>query len=90
METSRVSAIIRLKPDNMAWAKQQAKRAGKSFNAYIEQLIERERPALPKLPKDYKISEEIEALTCIKQWREPTREELEADPRLAKILGYER
>ena len=88
METSRVSAIIRLKPDNMAWAKQQAKRAGKSFNAYIEQLIERERPALPKLPKDYKISPEIEALS-IGKWVEPTREELEADPRLASILGYE-
>lgn len=89
METPRVSTIIRLRPETMAWAKQRAKRGNQSFNAYVEQLIERDRPTLPKLPKDYKISPEVEALSCIKQWREPSPEELKADPRLAKILGYE-
>ena len=88
MSTARVSTIIRLRPETLAWAKQKAKQEQKSFNSYVEALIERQRPSLPKRPKDFRISPEIESM-AIGQWKEPTREKLEADPRLAHILGYE-
>ncbi len=87
MGFARVSTIIRLRPETLAWAKQRARREQKSFNAYVENLIERQRPLLPKLPMDFGPSPEIEAMT-IGQWREPSHEELESDPRLAHILGY--
>jgi hypothetical protein len=44
----------------------------------------------PKLPKDNPISQEILNLKCVKNWKEPTPEELEKDPRLASILGYKK
>ena len=43
------------------------------------------RLKLPKLPKDFKASDEILQMHgCIK-WGEPTEEELAADPKLAYL-----
>ena len=86
METARVSTIIRLRPDVMAQAKRRAKKEKLSFNAYVEKVLDREtRLEWPVLPPDYKVSEEILQMSgCIPM---PSREEIEADPRLAHILG---
>lgn len=85
METVRESALIRLRPELMARAKRQAKAQHISFNAFVEKTLERAvEPEWPVLPPDYKVSEEVLSFQ-IKNWKEPTKEELEADPRLAHI-----
>ena len=85
METVRESALIRLRPELMARAKRQAKAQHISFNAFVEKTLERAvEPEWPVLPPDFKVSEEILSFK-IENWKEPTKEELEADPRLAHI-----
>lgn len=85
MGTARESALIRLRPELMARAKRQAKAEHISFNAFVERTIayavEPEWPVRPK-----KISEEILSF-AIKDFKAPTKEELENDPRLAHIWG---
>jgi hypothetical protein len=89
METARVSSLIRLQPGLMEKAKRRAKQENLSFNAYIERLLEQDsRLEWPTLPADFKVSEEILSFQ-IDGWKEPSKEELEADPKLAHILGYE-
>ena len=89
METARVSSLIRLQPGLMERAKRRAKQENLSFNAYIERLLEQDtRLEWPTLPADFKVSEEILGFQ-IDGWKEPSKEELEADPKLAYILGYE-
>lgn len=89
METARVSSLIRLQPGLMEKAKRRAKQENLSFNAYIERLLEQDsRLEWPTLPADFKVSEEILGFQ-IDGWKEPSKEELEADPKLAHILGYE-
>lgn len=86
METMRESALIRLRPELMARAKRQAKAAHLSFNAFVEKALEGAvEPEWPVLPPDYKISDEVRNLACIRPDWKPTEEELEADPRLAHI-----
>ena len=40
----------------------------------------------PRLPDDFKVSEEILAFQ-IKDWKEPSIEELKSNPKLAHLLG---
>lgn len=47
-----------------------------------------EEPEWPVLPPDFKVSEEIKMMQCIPaDWKKPSKEELDNDPRLAHILG---
>ena len=68
METAtRVQTAFRLPVDLLARAKRRAAENHQSLNRYLEQLIERDtRLVFPHIPKDYKISEEIRNLACIK------------------------
>ncbi len=60
-----------------------------SFNAYVELVIERDlTPEKPVLPQDFAVSDEILDFR-IPGWKEPGKEDLLADPKLAHILGYE-
>ena len=89
METLRISSLLRLRPEVMERAKRKAKQQKMSFNAYVEQVIERDlRPEMPVLPNDFEVSEEIMHFS-VNNWTEPSKEDLAADPRLAHILGYE-
>ena len=92
MRTEKVSTIIRLRPELLDRAKRMAKRSNLSLNAYVEKTLEREcRLEWPVLPPDFKVSDEILSF-AIKDFKDPTKEELEADPRLAHIweeCGYE-
>lgn len=86
METARESALIRLRPELMARAKRQAKAEHISFNAFVERTIAHAvEPEWPVRPK--KISEEILSMRCLPAGWAPSKEELEADPRLAHIWG---
>lgn len=47
-----------------------------------------EEPEWPVLPPDFKVSEDIKMMQCIPaDWKKPSKEELDNDPRLAHILG---
>ena len=85
-EVTRIQTAFRFPPELLEKMKLMAKRNGQSLNAYAESLFEREtRIKLPRLPKDFKASDEILQMNgCIK-WGEPTEEELAADPKLAYL-----
>ena len=85
METViREQTVIRFRKDILNRARFKAKQ--NNMNAYLEEVVaEAVKPAIPKLPKDFKISPAVEALSGIIP--APTKEQLEADDRLAYILG---
>ena len=85
METAaRIQTVIRLPEELLLKAKYKARQDNLSFNAYVEHVLEMAvRPVIPKLPKDFKISPSVEALSGIIP--APTKEELETDDRLAYI-----
>ncbi len=84
-----IQTAFRIPEDLLARMKREAKKRGTSLNAFLIEVMDREtRVEWPHLPKDYKVSQEILNLRCVKNWKEPTKEELEEDPRLAAILGY--
>ena len=85
METqTRVQTVIRLRPEVFARLKFKAKQENLSLNAYVEKTLEEQtKPVLPKLPKDFEIDPVIASFSGM--LREPTREEIESDPKLARI-----
>lgn len=85
-DTIRIQTAFRLPPELLERMKRTAKKRKVSLNQLVEQIIDREtRLELPKLPKDFKVSDEILQMNgCIK-WGEPTEEELAADPKLAYL-----
>ena len=85
----KVQTAFRLSPSLISRLKRQAEREHKSLNAFVETTLEKSvEIEWPKLPKDFPVSKEILNLRCGIKWVEPTKEELEADPKLARILGY--
>ena len=92
MRTEKVSTIIRLRPELLARAKRRARQSNLSFNAFVEKVLDCNcELEWPILPPDFKVSDEILNMACISADWKPTKEELEADPRLAHIweeCGY--
>lgn len=83
---SRTQTVIRLRSDILARARFKAKQNHVSLNAYLEQAIEAYvTPKIPSLSKDFTVDPAIERFSGIMP--EPTKEQLEADDRLAYILG---
>ena len=81
----RVQTIVRLRPDLMTRLKQVARRENRSVNSFIEHALEKAAGLdYPKLPADFKVSEEILNLACFDLPR-PTREELDNDPKYAYL-----
>ena len=82
----RVQTIIRLSPELMGRVKRAARRENRSVNSFIEHTLEKATGLdFPKLPKDFKISEEILSLSCFELPKEPTQEERDRDPKLAYL-----
>ena len=80
---NRVATIIRLRPDTMARVKRKAKQEGRSLNAYVEHILERQTEVVFPEIKNGDISREILNLGgCIAA---PTRETLDNDPKLAYL-----
>lgn len=83
METTRIQTVLRLPPELMERVRRNARKEKKSFNSYVERILEQATgPVFPVLPTDYEISEEIRKLGCLTA-PEPSAEALAADPRLA-------
>ena len=83
----RIQTVLRLPEDVYERVKLCARRENCSINAYLEALIERSTGfEWPKIPKDFKISDEILALVPKSgHHRMFTKEELDADPKLAYL-----
>ncbi len=80
----RVQTILRLSPELMARVKRVAKRENRSVNSFLEHTIEKAVGLeFPKLPKDFKVSDEILALGGT--IAEPTQEMLDKDAKLAYL-----
>lgn len=78
-----VQTAFRFSEELLARVRREAKRKGKSVNAYVAEVLDREtRVEWPHLPKDYKVSQEILNLHCVDKLCEPTPEELAEDPKL--------
>lgn len=89
MQTAnRVQTVLRLDKFLFERAKMIAGRRGMSFNTYVEKLIEKDAGLVfPKLPKDFKVSEEILNLVPKESsFVRPTQEELDNDPKLAYLM----
>ena len=87
METPRIQTVLRLEPELMEMVRRRARKEKKSFNSYVEQLLERETMLhFPILPDDFTISEEILGLGQFRL-EKPTDEELASDPKLAYLWG---
>ena len=79
----RVQTAFRLDPVLLERLKRQAEANHQSLNAYVELiLIKASEPVLPKIPKNYQVSEEIKDLFGCVKLKEPTQEELKNDPKL--------
>lgn len=82
-KSTSIQTAFRIPEDLLARIKREAKRRGTSVNAYVVDILDKETEIeWPKLPKDFKVSQEILNLRCVNELREPTPEELEADPKL--------
>ena len=82
-KSTSIQTAFRIPEDLLARIKREAKRRGTSVNAYVVDILDKETEVVwPKLPKDFKVSQEILNLRCVNELREPTPEELEADPKL--------
>jgi hypothetical protein len=93
MRTSeaRVQTAFRFRPSLIAKLKKKAEKEHESLNSYVESILEKHvELEWPQITADFKVPDEVLSLACIKGWQEPTQEELDADPRLAHILGYAR
>jgi hypothetical protein len=87
METERIQTGLRFKPALIAKLKSKAKRNNKSFNRYVEDVLEREvADEFPHLNREDFVNNN-EFLSFGKLIPEFSKEQLEADPKLAHILG---
>ncbi len=85
--TRMVQTTVRLPIELVNRVKRQAKRENRSFNSFVEHtLYKATELVFPKLkPEDFIISDEIKSLTA-KNFRRPSQEELDADPKLAYLV----
>ncbi len=85
--TQKVQTGIRLTPELMERVKRSAKRENRSFNSYVEYVLERAtEPVFPTIGPDFKVSNEILALQGSVRFKHPSQKELDADPKLAYLV----
>lgn len=82
----KVQTVLRISPELMRRVKYKARQVDVSVNAYIEDVLrEAVMPKIPTIPEDFEIDPVIKSLSGIIP--APSQEEIDADPRLAYILG---
>ncbi len=83
----KVLTTIRLAPDLMERVKRHAKREHRSFNSFVEHVLDRAtEPVFPKIGPDFKVSDEIKAFQGSVHFKRPTQAQLDADPKLAYLV----
>ena len=89
METERVQTGLRFRPALIAKLKSKAKRTNKSFNRYVEDVLEKEvADELPRLNREDFVKNN-RFLALGKTIPAFTKEQLDSDPKLAYLLGEE-
>lgn len=87
MQTERVQTGLRFPPALIAKLKSKAKRNNKSFNRFVEDVLEKEvADELPRLNREDFLKDN-EFLSFGKMIPDFTKEQLEENPILAHILG---
>lgn len=87
MEISRIQTGLRFKPALIEKVKDKAKRSNKSFNRYVEDLLEKDvADEFPHLNREDFVKDN-EFLAFGKLIPEFSQEQIDADPKLAHILG---
>lgn len=87
METPRIQTGLRFKPALIEKVKDKAKRSNKSFNRYVEDLLEKDvADEFPHLNREDFVKDN-EFLAFGKLIPEFSQEQIDADPKLAHILG---
>jgi len=89
MNTAPTKALttIRLSPELMERVKRHAKREHRSFNSFVENVLDRAtEPVFPKLGPDFKVSDEIRSFQGSVQFKRPSQKEIDADPKLAYLV----
>lgn len=88
METpARIQTVLRLPTELYQRVKRNAKKEHRSFNSYVEHILDKETEiVIPKLGPDFEISDEIKRLSGTVHFRRPSKEELDADPKLAYLV----
>jgi len=87
METTRIQTGLRFRPALIEKLKIKAKRSNKSFNRYVEDLLEKDvADEFPHLNREDFIKNN-EFLALGKTIGEIPQEVIDADPKLAHILG---
>ena len=85
--TAKVQTAIRLSPELMERVKRHANREHRSFNSFVESVLDRAtEPVFPKIGPDFRISDEIRAFQGSITLPEFTKEQLDADPKLAYLV----
>jgi len=84
---TKVLTTIRLSPELMERVKRHAKREHRSFNSFVENVLDRAtEPVFPKLGPDFKVSDEIRSFQGSVQFKRPSQKEIDADPKLAYLV----
>lgn len=84
---TRVQTAFRLPPELLARVKYHARRENLSVNSYVERVLDRATALVfPFLPEDTKIDDDILAFAGKVHLRPFTKEELDADPKLAYLV----
>jgi len=87
MKTTRIQTGLRFRPALIEKLKIKAKRSNKSFNRYVEDLLEKDvADEFPHLNREDFIKDN-EFLALGKTIGEIPQEVIDADPKLAHILG---
>ena len=89
MNTASTKALttIRLSPELMERVKRHAKREHRSFNSFVENVLDRAtEPIFPKLGPDFKVSDEIRSFQGSVKFKRPSQKEIDADPKLAYLV----
>lgn len=84
---AKLQTAIRLSPELMERVKRHAKREHRSFNSFVENVLDRAtEPVFPKLGPDFKVSDEIRSFQGSVKFKRPSQKEIDADPKLAYLV----
>ena len=85
--TTRVQTAFRFTPELLARIRRAARKENLSVNQYVERTLDKATELVfPKLPQDLKIDDDIMAFAGKIHLKPFTKEELDADPKLAYLV----
>lgn len=85
--TERIQTAFRFTPELLTRIRHSARKEGLSVNRYVEQVLEKSTELVfPKLPEVFRIDDDILSFAGKIHLEPFTKEEVDADPRLAYLV----